>query len=130
MPLWHHDLNKKKVTGGRKKPYRTKKAFEEGGFPVETILSDPIRIMRNTRGGTKKTGLLYDKFANVVDHSKRTTTKVEILRVVHNPVNPDYDRRKIITKGALIETSLGEAVVTSRPGQDGIINAVLSSKRG
>ena len=47
------------------------------------------------------------------------------MRVVKNPVNVDYDRRGVITKGAVIETSLGLARVTSRPGQDGIINAVL-----
>ena len=33
--------------------------------------------------------------------------------------------RGIITKGALIETELGKAIVTSRPGQDGVVNALL-----
>jgi small subunit ribosomal protein S8e len=37
----------------------------------------------------------------------------------------DLQRRAIITKGAIIETSKGNARVTSRPGQCGIINAVL-----
>jgi small subunit ribosomal protein S8e len=45
--------------------------------------------------------------------------------VLRNPVNIDYDRRKIITKSTIIETSFGEAVVTSHPGQDGLINAIL-----
>jgi len=47
--------------------------------------------------------------------------------VVRNPVNVDYDRRRIITKGAIIGTSLGEAVITSRPGHNGVVNAVLVS---
>jgi small subunit ribosomal protein S8e len=47
------------------------------------------------------------------------------MRVVKNPTNIDYDRRGVITKSAVIETSLGLARVTSRPGQQGIINAVL-----
>ena len=45
--------------------------------------------------------------------------------VVENPANPNYARRNIITKGAVIETSAGEARVTSRPGQSGQVNAVL-----
>lgn len=129
MPLWHNDLRKKKITGGAKKSYRTKRAFEQGGFASETRLGDPVRVAKRTRGGALKSRLLYEKYANVVDRSRNMTQKAEILRVIRNPVNPDYDRRKIVTKGALIETSLGEAVVTSRPGQDGVINAVMT-KRG
>jgi small subunit ribosomal protein S8e len=53
---------------------------------------------------------------------------VEIVRVVKNLANIDYDRRGVITKGAIIETALGPARVTSRPGQDGVINAVLVGK--
>ncbi|HID05027.1 MAG TPA: hypothetical protein EYP20_04390, partial [Aigarchaeota archaeon] len=34
-----------------------------------------------------------------------------------------------ITKGTIIETELGKAVVTSRPGQDGVINAILLEKK-
>ncbi len=45
--------------------------------------------------------------------------------MVENPANPNYVQRNIITKGAIIKTSAGNAKVTSRPGQDGTINAVL-----
>ena len=45
--------------------------------------------------------------------------------MVDNPANVNYVRRNIVTKGAVIETSAGRARVTSRPGQDGQINAVL-----
>ena len=129
MPLWHSDARKKKITGGAKKSYRTKRAFEEGGFASETRLGDSFRVAKKIRGGALKSRLLYDKYANVVDRSRNVAHKAEILRVIRNPVNPDYDRRKIVTKGASIETSMGEAVVTSRPGQDGVINAVMT-KRG
>jgi len=64
----------------------------------------------------------------VTDPKSGKTGKAEITRVVKNPVNADYDRRGVITKGTMIETSLGLARVTSRPGQDGIINAVLVSE--
>ena len=128
MPLWHSDLKKKKITGGTKKPARTKRAFEQGGFASETRLGDPLKVAKRIRSGALKGRLLYERYANVMDQSRNVVQKAEILRVIKNPVNPDYDRRKIITKGALIETSLGEAVVTSRPGQDGVINAII--KRG
>ena len=130
MPLWHHDLKKKKITGGNRKPYRSKRAFEAGSYPTETSLGDSFRIAKKGRGGVKKEKILVEKYANVTDRTENVTKKAEILRVINNPVNVDYNRRKIMTKGTLIETSLGEAITTSRPGQEGLINAVLSSKRG
>lgn len=130
MPLWHHDLNKKKITGGKKRPYRSKRAFEAGGFASETSLGTSFRTVRKVHGGTLKAKLLSEKYANVTDSSGNVTKKAEIVRVLNNPVNAEYNRRKIMTKGALIETSLGEAVITSRPGQSGVIGAVLTSKRG
>ena len=129
MPLWHYNLNKKKKSGGRKKSYRSKRAFEAGGFASETSLGGSSRIVRKVRGGALKIKLLSEKFVNITDQLEKTTTRVEILRVISNPVNADYNRRRVITKGATIETPLGEAIITSRPGQDGIINAVLSKNR-
>ena len=43
-----------------------------------------------------------------------------------NPANPNYVRRNLLTKGAIIKTELGNARILSRPGQDGTINAVLT----
>jgi small subunit ribosomal protein S8e len=45
--------------------------------------------------------------------------------VKKNAANPNYVQRNIINKGAVIQTEMGLAKVTSRPGQDGIVNAVL-----
>ena len=61
----------------------------------------------------------------MADPETGRTQAVDIVRVVKNPSNVDYDRRGVITKGTIIETPLGLAVVTSRPGQDGVVNAVL-----
>jgi len=125
MSVWHGDLRKKKLSGGRKRAYRRKRKFEEGRFPAETILGEPKKKIVRGRGETTKIKALSDKYVCVTDPKGGKTEKVEIMRVVKNPVNVDYDRRGVITKGAVIETSLGLARVTSRPGQDGIINAVL-----
>ncbi len=128
MSVWHGSLRKRKRTGGRKRVYRVKRNFEKGSFPAETTLGEPKR--RNTRrhGGNIKTKVLNDKYASVTDPKSGKTEKTEILRVVRNKANVDYDRRGVITKGAEIETSLGLARVTSRPGSDGVINAVLIGK--
>jgi small subunit ribosomal protein S8e len=125
MSVWHGDLNKRKPSGGRKRAYRVKRKFEQGSFPVETTLGEPKRKRVKGRGGKVKIKVLADKYASLTDPKTGKTQKVDILRVVRNPANIDYDRRGVITKGAEIETSLGLARVTSSPGKDGTINAVL-----
>jgi small subunit ribosomal protein S8e len=124
----HSSLRKRKLTGGKKRVYRTKKAYEAGGYPAETVLGEPRRKVSSTLGGNSKIKVLADKFASVTDLNTKTTTKTEIIRVVRNGANVDYNRRGVITKGAEIETSLGLAKVTSRPGNDGMVNAVLIGK--
>ena len=49
----------------------------------------------------------------------------QIISVLKNPANRDYERRRIITKGAILDTELGQVKVLSRPGQDGILNGIL-----
>ena len=97
-------------------------------FPAETALGKPKSKMIRKHGGNQKIRLLAVNQANISDASGKTS-KVEILRVIENPANVDYDRRGVITKGTMIATSLGTARVTSRPGQDGIVNAILVSKK-
>lgn len=128
MSVWHGDLHKRKPTGGKRRAYRGKRKFEQGAFPVETVLGEPKRKIKRGRGGNFKIKVLSEKYACVTDLKTGKTEKTEILRVVKNPANVDYNRRGVITKGAIIETALGWARVTSRPGQDGVINAVLIEK--
>jgi small subunit ribosomal protein S8e len=96
-----------------------------GREPVETELGDTVKKIVRGKGGQMKKKLLKAEYANVSDPSSRRTEHVKIIRVLRNPVSIDYNRRNIITKSAIIETSLGDAIVTSRTGQDGVINAVL-----
>jgi small subunit ribosomal protein S8e len=128
MSVWHGSIRKRKLTGGRKRVYRVKRKFEKGSFPAETILADPKRRSSRGQGGQIKIRALSDKYASVTNPKSGRTEKAEVLRVVRNRANVDYNRRGVITKGAEIETSLGLARVTSRPGSDGIINAVLIGK--
>jgi len=119
----------RKPTGGRIRPHRKKRKYELGRPPTEPILGkEEVRKIERVRGGNLKVRLKFSIFANVTDPKTGKTQRVRILRIKHNPANPDYSRRGVLTKGVIIETPLGEAKVTSRPGQDGVVNAVLMVK--
>ena len=61
----------------------------------------------------------------MTDPVKGKTAQAKILDVIENPANPHYVRQNIVTRSAIIETDAGRARVTSRPGQHGVISAVL-----
>jgi small subunit ribosomal protein S8e len=124
----HSSLRKRKLSGGKKRAYRSKKKYEAGGYPAETTLGEPRRKSTRGMGGNGKIKVLSEKFASVTDPKSGKAEKTEITRVVKNSANVDYNRRGVITKGAEIDTALGLAKVTSRPGSDGVINAVLITK--
>ncbi|HID80525.1 MAG TPA: 30S ribosomal protein S8e [Ignisphaera sp.] len=116
----------RKISGGRKRPHRKPRKYEMGSYPTDTKVSDKdVRELDRVFGGNYKVRLKYAAYANVVDPEKGVAKKVRILQVLQVPANPEYARRGIIVKGSIILTELGKAIVTSRPGQDGVINAVL-----
>lgn len=116
--------SKRKPTGGRyHQPYRTKRKFELARFAANTVLGEVKLKKVRVRSAHRKNRLLSANYANVASAGK--VKKVKILNVIDNPANRFLARRNIITKSAIIVTELGNARVTSRPGQDGIVNAVL-----
>ena len=112
----------RKRTGGRHRPSSKKKRYQLGREPAETTVGEPRFQVIDSRGTNEKLRALSTNVAQVSDGEE--TVEAEIEDVVENPGNPNYVRRNIITKGAVIETSAGRARVTSRPGQDGQVNAV------
>lgn len=122
--VWHDDLTKRKRTGGRKKAYRKRRKYEAGRFPVETQLGEPERKLERTKGGGLKVKLVSDQWVNLSDPKTGKTERVRILSVVKNPANVDWDRRGIITKGTIVRTERGLAKIISRPGQNGVLNAI------
>lgn len=119
---------KRKPSGGRyHQPYRTKRKFELARFPSNTALKEVQLKKVRVRGGSFKNRLLAANQANVAIAGK--ISKLKILNVVDNPANKFLARRNILTKGSIIETEKGRARITSRPGQDGIVNAVLLEKQ-
>jgi small subunit ribosomal protein S8e len=128
LPQTHGSQHKKKPTGGTKRAWRGKRAYESGAEPTETILGNYRKRWIRTRGGGSKVRVAVADWAIVTDPASRKSSKSKLLRVVRNPANVDYQRRGVLTRGAVVETELGPARVTSRPGQDGVINAILVEK--
>ncbi|NLX47868.1 MAG: 30S ribosomal protein S8e [Euryarchaeota archaeon] len=124
MALWQ-GRSKRKPTGGRLTLSRKKRRYEIGKEPVFTFVGSEKRQVSRVRGANVKVRLLKAEFANVVDPDTNKTQKVKIINVTESLSNPNYVQRNIVTKGAVIQTELGPAKVTSRPGQDGSINATL-----
>ena len=122
------NLVKRKPTGGRSRPHRGRRASEKDGYAIEPLVGPASRRPIYRRGGHTTPGVIFADFANVSDPSGKAT-KSKIIRVKKSPANRDYERRGVITKGAVLETEAGEAVVTSRPTADGVVNAVLTSKK-
>ncbi len=122
--IWH-GRSRRKPTGGLYRPYRKKRKYEMGRPQVETLIGERKIKKVRVRGGNYKIKLFRDMFANVYVPKEGKVVRAEIKRVVENPAHVHYARRNVITKGAIIETSVGLARVTNRPSQEGIINAVL-----
>jgi small subunit ribosomal protein S8e len=124
MAIWQ-GRPKRKVTGGRVRLARKKRKFEVGREKQFTRLG-PRKVKNyRTKGANSKTRLLLADAINVVDPSTKAIKRVKILTVKSNPSNPNYVQRNIMTKGATVMTELGEAVITSRCGQDGTVNGML-----
>lgn len=130
MPQSHGNLHKKKATGGKKRRWRGKRAFEVGRDSVETVVGESKSRFVRTMGGSVKVKVASSDWAVVTDQAAGKSSKSKILRVIRNPANVDYQRRGVITRGAIVDTELGQARVTSRPGQNGAISAVLLAKSG
>ncbi|MDG6909622.1 MAG: 30S ribosomal protein S8e [Nitrososphaerota archaeon] len=122
------NLAKRKPTGGRSRPSRGRRAFEKDGYAIEPLVGPASSRPVYRRGGRRTSAVITADYANVSDSSGKGT-KAKILRVKKSPANRDYERRGVITKGAVLETEKGEAVVTSRPAADGVVNAVLTAKK-
>jgi small subunit ribosomal protein S8e len=118
------NLAGRKFTGGRKVASRGRRKYEIDRYPNEATIGTIDTITRTVRGGNAKTAFKTADFANVTDPTSNKTVRSKLLRVTKNFANKDYERRGVISKGALIETEAGPAKVTSRPGQNGVINAI------
>jgi small subunit ribosomal protein S8e len=127
MTVWHGEKGKK-LTGGLIHLARKKRKYELGRLPVHTKIGKEKKKTIKIKGGNFKTKAYSVEFANVLNPSTNSFKKVKILDILENKANPHYVRMKILTKGAIIKTEIGNAIVTSRPSQHGLVNALILEK--
>jgi len=115
----------RRQTGGRVHTAQGKRKTEIGRAPAESHVGDERRKTIRTRGGNTKVRLLRTRSASVANPKTGETKKALIEDVEENTADPNYVRRNLLTKGAIIKTDIGKARIVSRPGQDGVICAIL-----
>ena len=118
------NLATSKITGGRRHPLRIRRKYETDRYPNEALTGEQDTITRKVRGKNSKTALKTIDFVNLAIPDAKVK-KTKIVRVLENPTNNDYQRRGVITKGAILETEDGKCRVVSKPGQHGTVNAIL-----
>jgi small subunit ribosomal protein S8e len=97
---------------------------EGGNYFVATKLAESNRSVQIRRkGGASGARLKAAAFANVL--TKSGYKKAKITRVIESKNNRNFARQNIITKGSVVATELGNAIVLNRPGREGTINAKL-----
>jgi len=111
-------------TGALRKKFRKKRKYELARPPIETKIGIEKKKIVRVRGGNYKIKLFSANKVNAVDKDGKVHP-VAIKSVEYNKSSLDYNRRKIITKGTILETEIGYVKVTSRPGQDGVLNGVV-----
>ena len=117
------NLGTSKITGGRRHPLRSRRKYELDRFPNEAVIGNQVTVTRKVRGKNIKSAIKTIDSVNLAIDSK--IKRVKIIKVLENATNNDYQRRGIISKGAMLETEAGKCRVVSRPGQDGTVNAIL-----
>lgn len=116
---------RRKATGSRYRDWRKKRIFESGNMPTLTKLSKKVVKSRRSLAAHNKLFLLSADTVNVYDPKSKKYAQLKIEAIVENPANRHFVRRSIITKGTVVKTEKGNARVTNRPGQEGLINAIL-----
>ena len=124
MAQWH-GVSKRKSTGGRIVKSRGKRRTEISSEKQHAVIGESKNKIYRKTGDNQTVRILSENKISVNDPKTGKTKLVGIKNVVENPSNPNYVRRNILVKGAIVDTELGLVKISSRPGQDGVINGVL-----
>lgn len=117
--------SKRKFTGKKYKHFKKKRKRELERPTIDTTIGEEKKKKQRVMGGNTKLKLFSSQYINVTDPNTNKTSRVRILGFESNDASKDLTRRHILTKGAVVETELGNAKITSRPGQAGQLNGVL-----
>jgi len=128
MVRWH--LRSKRTPAGAKvRRNSKKKRFQRGSEFLEARIHKKKNKLSRTLGGGAKVKVLSLDSVNIADPKTGKIHKAKIISVQENAANPHYVRRNVLTKGAVIKTDAGLARITSRPGQHGVVNAVVVEEK-
>ncbi len=115
---------KRSGNGTKKLKFRDKKRREVGNYFSATKMSSENVVSRvRRRGAGVGTKLKRAGLVNLL--TKDGYKKAKIIGVLESKDNRNFARQNIITKGTILNTDLGKAVVLNRPGREGAINAKL-----
>ena len=118
--------SKRKPSGARYKSVLFKnRQHLVGRIPALTKINPKTFQGIRARSNSRKLRLLTVDIVNLYDPKSGKYSLESIKNVVDSPADKNYVRRKIMVKGSVIETARGNARITSRPGQHGVVNAVL-----
>ena len=127
MAKWH-GISRRKPTGGRlKRPnrYRGKRRTEVASEEqLAYVGEDDARKNYRKISGSQTVRTLSVNKVNV-NMKGGKTVRATVKNVVGNDADPNYIRRNIVTKGAVLDTDQGLVKVTSRPGMHGVVSGVL-----
>lgn len=128
MAKWH-GISRRKPSGGRlKRPsrYRGKRKTEISSENQFAFVGDKdARKLYRKTAGSQTVRVLSVKNINVNKPKEGKTVRAKITNVVRNDADTNYVRRNIVTKGAIVETDVGQVRVTSRPGMHGVVSGIL-----
>ncbi len=113
----------RKISGGKYHRQKKQRSHERDSQSRMVVLGETKRKLERVMGGGVRVFLLKSNSANIVVDGK--AKKAEIKNVKETPQNKFFARENRLMKGAIIETSQGNARITNRPSQEGVVNAVL-----
>lgn len=124
MAQWH-GISRRKPSGGRKVRARGKRSTEISTEKQLALIGESKKKIYRRTGGNTLVRVLAANKVSINDPKTGKTTLGTIENVIENESDPNYVRRNVLVKGAIIETNKGRVKITSRPGKDGVINGVL-----
>ena len=124
MAQWH-GISRRKPSGCRRVQARGKRSTEISTEKQMALIGEPKRKIYRRTGGNTLVRVLAANKVSINNPKTGKTVLGTIENVVENESDPNYVRRNVLVKGAIIETDKGRVRITSRPGKDGVINGVL-----
>jgi len=96
---WH----KRRQTGGKRHPIRSRRRFELGRQPASTKLGERRVHQIRCHGGFIKFRALRLDHGNYAWSGEAVTRKCRIIGVVYNPTNGEFVRTNTLVKGSVIQ---------------------------